>query len=64
MIYEERAEISASREREAQMAAKIQQLEMMQMQQVQGGRPMQQPLVIIDQPGSQVAPAQVAPVKQ
>jgi len=55
MIYEERAELNASREREAEMAARLRQLEMMQMQ--QGGR-QAQPQVIIAQPPVQAAPAQ------
>ena len=54
MIMDERAELSASREREAQMAARLQQLEMMQMQ--QAGQNQVQPQVIIAQP--QAAPAQ------
>lgn len=54
MIMDERAELSASREREAQMAARLQQLEMMQMQ--QAGKNQVQPQVIIAQP--QAAPAQ------
>ena len=54
MIMDERAELSASREREAQMAARLQQLEMMQMQ--QAGQNQAQPQVIIAQP--QAAPAQ------
>ena len=55
MIMDERAELSASREREAQMAARLQQLEMMQMQ--QAGQNQAQPQVIIAQP-PQAAPAQ------
>ena len=54
MIMDEPAELSASREREAQMAARLQQLEMMQMQ--QAGKNQVQPQVIIAQP--QAAPAQ------
>jgi hypothetical protein len=57
MIYQERAELSASREREAEMAARIRQLELMQMQ--QAGGQTQQPQVIIAQPAPVVAvPAQ------
>lgn len=57
MIYQERAELSASRAREAEMAARIRQLELMQMQ--QAGGQTQQPQVIIAQPAPAVAvPAQ------
>jgi hypothetical protein len=56
MIYQERAELGAAREREAEMASRIRQLEMMQMQQAGGGG--QQPQIIIAQPPvMQVAPA-------
>eukprot|EP00571_Detonula_confervacea_P004655 CAMPEP_0172330808 /NCGR_PEP_ID=MMETSP1058-20130122/61593_1 /TAXON_ID=83371 /ORGANISM="Detonula confervacea, Strain CCMP 353" /LENGTH=237 /DNA_ID=CAMNT_0013048037 /DNA_START=82 /DNA_END=795 /DNA_ORIENTATION=+ len=54
MIYQERAELGASREREAEMAAKIRQLEMMQMQQSGGGQQQAQPQVIIAQPPAQL----------
>jgi len=57
MIYEERAELSASREREAAMAARLQQLEMAQMQQ-NGGRQMQPQVIIAQPPLVQVAPSQ------
>eukprot|EP00580_Thalassiosira_gravida_P003530 CAMPEP_0201621998 /NCGR_PEP_ID=MMETSP0492-20130828/47177_1 /ASSEMBLY_ACC=CAM_ASM_000837 /TAXON_ID=420259 /ORGANISM="Thalassiosira gravida, Strain GMp14c1" /LENGTH=234 /DNA_ID=CAMNT_0048091571 /DNA_START=41 /DNA_END=745 /DNA_ORIENTATION=- len=61
MIYDERAELSASREREAEMGARLRQLEMMQMQQGGGGGGQVQPQVIIAQPPAQMAaPAQVA----
>ena len=55
MIYQERAELSASREREAEMAARIRQLELMQMQQAGGAgggliQQQQQPQIIIAQP--------------
>ena len=56
MIAEERAELQASRDREAEMAARLRQLEMMQMQQQGGGGQQGQPQVIIAQP--QAAPAQ------
>lgn len=56
MIYEERAELQASKEREAEMAARLRQLEMMQMQQAGGKQA--QPQVIIAQPPMQAAPAQ------
>lgn len=56
MIYQERVELGAAREREAEMASRIRQLEMMQMQQAGGGG--QQPQIIIAQPPvMQVAPA-------
>lgn len=58
MIYEERAELSASREREAAMAARLQQLEMRQMQQGGGGGGQVQPQIIIAQP------MQAVPVQQ
>ena len=57
MIYQERAELSASRERETEMAARIRQLELMQMQQA-GGQQQQQPQIIIAQPPALAAPAQ------
>jgi hypothetical protein len=59
MIYQERAELGAAREREAEMAARIRQLEMMQMQQGGGGGgQQQQPQIIIAQPPMvQAAPA-------
>ena len=61
MIMEERTELSASREREAEMAAKIQQLEMMQMQQNGGKAPAAiQPQVTSTTPGAEVK--QVTPV--
>ena len=55
MIYQERAELSASREMEAEMAARIRQLELMQMQQAGGAgggqiQQQQQPQIIIAQP--------------
>ena len=56
MIYQERVELGAAREREAEMASRIRQLEMMQMQQAGGGG--QRPQIIIAQPPvMQVAPA-------
>jgi hypothetical protein len=55
MIAQERAELQASREREAEMSARLRQLEMMQMQQ---GGGQAQPQVIIAQPPVQAAPAQ------
>jgi hypothetical protein len=61
MIYQERAELGAAREREAEMAARIRQLEMMQMQQAGGGgqQAAAQPQIIIAQPPvMQVAPSQ------
>ena len=59
MIYQERAELGAAREREAEMAARIRQLEMMQMQQQSGGGQQAQPQIIIAQPPAiQMAPAQ------
>jgi len=59
MIYQERAELGAAREREAEMAARIRQLEMTQMQQGGGGgQQMAQPQIIIAQPPViQAAPA-------
>ena len=60
MIYQERAELGAAREREAEMAARIRQLEMMQMQQAGGGgqQAAPQPQIIIAQPPvMQMAPA-------
>jgi hypothetical protein len=58
MIYQERAELSASREREAEMAARIRQLELMQAG-AGGGQQQQQPQIIIAQPAPVVAvPAQ------
>ena len=56
MIYQERAELSASRERETEMAARIRQLELMQMQQAGGQQ--QQPQIIIAPPPAVAAPAQ------
>ena len=54
MIAQERAELQASREREAEMSARLRQLEMMQMQ--QGGAMQQaQPQVIYAQPPVQAA---------
>merc|ERR1712238_440826 len=58
MIYEEIAEVAASREREAALASRIQQLEMSQMQQGGGGGGQVQPPTIIVQPPAQLAPAQ------
>ena len=58
MIYQERAELSASRERETEMAARIRQLELMQMQQAGGQQQQQQPQIIIAQPPAVAAPAQ------
>lgn len=55
MIYEERSELAAAREREAEMASRIRQLEMMQMQQTGGGAAVQ-PQITIVQP--QAVPAQ------
>ncbi|KAL3809372.1 hypothetical protein ACHAXA_004375 [Cyclostephanos tholiformis] len=49
MIYQERAELGAAREREAEMAARIRQLELMQAQQAGGGQ-VAQPQIIIAQP--------------
>lgn len=57
MIYQERAELSASKEREAEMAARIRQLELMQMQQGGAGQ-QQQPQIIIAQPTPVAVPAQ------
>ncbi len=58
MIYQERAELSASREREAEMAARIRQLELTQAG-AGGGQQQQQPQIIIAQPAPVVAvPAQ------
>ncbi|KAL9188023.1 hypothetical protein ACHAXT_006401 [Thalassiosira profunda] len=54
MIAEERAELQASKEREADMAARIRQLEMMQMQQ-QGAMQGQGAPVIYAQPPAQPA---------
>jgi hypothetical protein len=51
MIYQERAELQASKEREADMAARLRQLEMMQMQ--QGGQGQVQPQIIYAQPPPQ-----------
>jgi len=56
MIMDERAQLSASQEREAEMAARIRQLEMQQQGQ-QGGQVQQQPQVIIAQPQAAPAPA-------
>jgi len=52
MIMDERAQLSASQEREAEMAARIRQLEMQQQ-----GQQVQQPQVIIAQPQATPAPA-------
>ena len=54
MIMDERAQLSASQQREADMAARIRQLEMQQQGQ-QGGQV--QPQVIIAQPQAAPAPA-------
>lgn len=61
MIAEERAQLQASKEREADMAARLRQLEMMQMQ--QGGNGQVAPQVIYAQPPPMYAqpPQQVAP---
>jgi len=57
MIATERAELGASKEREAEMSARLRQLEMMQMQQAGAGQA--QPQVIYAQPPvQQAAPAQ------
>ena len=57
LIYEERSELAAAREREAEMASRIRQLEMMQMQQTGGGAAAAvQPQITIVQP--QAVPAQ------
>ena len=52
MIMDERAQLSASQEREAEMAARIRQLEMQQQ-----GQQVGQPQVIIAQPQAAPAPA-------
>ena len=64
MIYEERAELSASKEREAELSARLRQLEMMQMQ--QGGQGQAQPQILYAQPPPQqmAAPQQMAVPQQ
>jgi len=57
MIATERAELNASKMREQEMSERLRQLEMMQMQQAQGGR-MAQPQVIYAQPPVQAVPVQ------
>ena len=57
MIYQERAELGAAREREAEMASRIRQLEMMQMQQAGGGGGQQPQIIIAQPPAMQLAPA-------
>ena len=63
MIATERAELNASKMREQEMAGRLRQLELMQMQQAQGGR-MAQPQVIYAQPPVQGVPVQAAPAQQ
>lgn len=57
MIYQERSELAATREREVEMAARIRQLEMMQMQQNGGGggQAAVQPQITIVQPPAVLA---------
>ena len=59
MIRTQQAELNASRQNEADMAARIRQLEMMQMQQNGGQQP--QPQTVIVQPPQPGQPAAVAP---
>lgn len=60
MIMDERTQLGASQAREEEMAARIRQLEMMQMQQ-NGGQAAAQPQVIIAQPAG--VPAAQAPAQ-
>lgn len=56
MIYQERSELAAAREREAEMASRIRQLELMQMQQTGGGGgQVAQPQITIVQPPAVLA---------
>mmetsp|Transcript_31397 Transcript_31397/g.65617 ORF Transcript_31397/g.65617 Transcript_31397/m.65617 type:complete len:243 (-) Transcript_31397:69-797(-) len=60
MIYQERAELQAAREREADMAARIRELERMQMQQGGNSSSGQAPVVYVQPPMAQqqVVPSQ------